>query len=481
MTLSTALSSALSGLKAGGRAADVVSSNLANATTDGYAPRALELSPERLGGVSVQGVTRAVEEGLVSESRLSQARFSRAETLSSFAADMERAIGNPTEASSLSAHATRFEASLVEAASRPDVTVRLEAAVDEAQALAGKLGGITDAIQNARTRADAGIERAVETVNATLSRLEKLDARIVRAGHGGGQTATLEDHRDRALDQLAEFLPLRRVPRENGAIALYSRGGATLLDGKAATLGFSPVNVVTPHMTVQNGQLSGLTINDEPIRVSGDDHPIAGGRLGALFELRDEQAVSAQAGVDAIARDLIQRFQTPGLDPTRAPGDAGLFTDSDQSFSPADETGLAGRIAVNPAVVPEKGGAAWRLRDGINAAVPGPAGDAGLLRNLEAALGASQSLTSGGLGVVARSAADHMAALASDIGQTRLRMDRDMSHAAAQREELYDLRARKGVDSDAEMQKLLLIEQAYGANVRMIQTLDEMMQTLLRI
>ena len=48
-------------------------------------------------------------------------------------------------------------------------------------------------------------------------------------------------------------------------------------------------------------------------------------------------------------------------------------------------------------------------------------------------------------------------------------------------ESLSEAAARNGVDTDDEMQKLLLIEQAYAANARVMQTLDELMQHLLGI
>ena len=38
-----------------------------------------------------------------------------------------------------------------------------------------------------------------------------------------------------------------------------------------------------------------------------------------------------------------------------------------------------------------------------------------------------------------------------------------------------------GVDTDAEMQKLLLIEQSFSANARVITTIDALIQTLTRI
>ena len=39
----------------------------------------------------------------------------------------------------------------------------------------------------------------------------------------------------------------------------------------------------------------------------------------------------------------------------------------------------------------------------------------------------------------------------------------------------------QGVDTDQELQKLLTIEQSYAANAKLIETIDQMIQSLLRI
>lgn len=65
MSISSALNNAVSGLSAVSRMADVVSSNTANALTDGYARREASLSSSSTGGVSVNGVSRQVSDALV--------------------------------------------------------------------------------------------------------------------------------------------------------------------------------------------------------------------------------------------------------------------------------------------------------------------------------------------------------------------------------------------------------------------------------
>lgn len=75
----------------------------------------------------------------------------------------------------------------------------------------------------------------------------------------------------------------------------------------------------------------------------------------------------------------------------------------------------------------------------------------------------------------------HLATYSSQLGQNRLTLDQALTFASARQSELVNLELENGVDTDAELQRLLLVEQAYGANARMIQTIDEMMQALLRI
>lgn len=483
MSVSSALNSAISGLTATARAADVVSSNLANVLTPGYGVRKLEL--ETLGhgrlGVGITGVTRAVDEGIIADRRLAGSELAFANTRAQFLAALDRAVGTPDQTSSLSGRLSAFEAALTSASSHPENQTSLQTAVVRAGELVAKLNSASLEIQDSRTEADSEIGRAIESVNTLLESIQEVNKQIVTHAKDDLHSAALFDQRQALVNQLSEFIPVRQLPRDNGEIALMTPGGAILLDGSAAKLEFTTTNVVAPHMTLGNGLLSGLTINGISIPLSGNNSPINGGKLAALFSIRDDVGVDAQAQLDAIARDLIERFQQPAIDATRAPGDPGLLTDNGTAFDPLNEIGVASRIALNTAVDPDQGGAAWRLRDGLGAVSPGPGGNGVILEALRAAMTQSTSLSNASLGVTARSASGHVAAFTSNLGQNRITFDQAVAFASTRESQLTALELQNTVDSDAEMQKLLLIEQAYAANARMIQTVDEMIQALLRI
>ncbi|HAW45857.1 MAG TPA: flagellar hook-associated protein FlgK [Roseovarius sp.] len=473
MSISAAFNSALSGLNASSRLTDVISGNLANALTPGYARRALGLQAQGTrGGVEVTGVTRHVDPVLLGDRRLADSALADAQTRADFAASIERALGLPGEGGSIADRLAAFEAAIVSASSRPEDDTRLGAVLNEATALGAALNGAARQVETLRSRADADISDTVERLNTGLARVAEINTQIVVARSSGHDTASLEDRRQQAIDSISELVPIRQLERSRGEIALVSTGGALLLDGRPAQIGFEATPLVAAHMTVQNGLLSGLEIGGYPVP-TGTDGPLAGGRLAALIDNRDALGLDAQRGLDALARDLVERVES--LTPPPSPG---VFTDAGARFDPATEAGLAGRIAVNPAVDPERGGALFRLRVGPDAASPGTPADAPYLAALGNVLSARQAPAPG---EVQRDLSGHAAQLSSRVAQARLTAENTTSFASGQAGELRELELRGGVDSDAELQRLLLVEQAFSANARMIQTLDDMMQTLLRI
>jgi len=186
MSISSAMSNAVLGLRAAGRGAEVVSSNISNALTPGYGRRELVLTSGSFGGVREAGVVRLVDAGLASDRRLSEASNSNAQAQLDFHLRVESLLGTPGSAGSLSARLASFEGSLITAASRPDAPERLEMVVSEASDLAQTLGNASDGIQAARSQADQSINAQVKTLNASLAQAQKLNVEIQTTRTRGG-------------------------------------------------------------------------------------------------------------------------------------------------------------------------------------------------------------------------------------------------------------------------------------------------------
>ncbi|MGB3317384.1 MAG: flagellar hook-associated protein FlgK, partial [Albidovulum sp.] len=398
MSLSASLANALTGLTASSRRAEVVSSNVSNALTEGFARREIHLSSQSLGGngagVRIDGVTRSVNVALLADRRLADAEAGNSGMRTDFLARVESLLGSPEDAGSLSARIAELESALVQAASRPDSQARLQSIVDAANRVTGHLNALSDDVQQARMDADDSIAKQVETLNESLGQIDRLNAEILAQRASGRDATALMDERQRLVDRVAEIVPVREVPRDHDQISLFTTGGAILLEGNPAVIGFNPVGVITADMTIGSGALSGFTINGMPVP-SGDDGVLGGGTLGAAIAIRDDLAPGAQADLDALARDLIERFETPTVDPTLLAGQPGLFTDGGLILDPLLEEGLAGRIRLNGIVDPAQGGQLWHLRDGLGAVAQGNVGNATLLNALGTALSDPRVASSG--------------------------------------------------------------------------------------
>ncbi|MAQ81632.1 MAG: flagellar hook-associated protein FlgK [Maritimibacter sp.] len=484
MSISSALGAALSGLTAASRRAEVVSSNVANASTPGYGRRQVELGAGLVGsllpGVTVAGGIRNEDVVLLGQRREAQAGLAYAETGAEFLTGIEAAIGIPGEPNSLSQKLTAFETALIEASSRPDSDARLLGVANTASDVTNHLNTLADRIQDERLLADQRIDTSVDRLNTALQQVVDLNNRIVQFQGSTRDATSLIDQRQSLIDGIADLIPIRQTARDNGAVALYTEGGAVLVDSKAAVFDFQGATALTVYMTQAGGGLSGLTINGQAISTGATSGPIAGGRLAALFEIRDETAPALQVQLDAVARDLMERFETPTVDPTLAVGDPGLFTDNGLAFDPVEETGLAARITLNAVADPDQGGAVWRLRDGLNAPAVGDPGNAAILDAMSVALSDLRTPLSGGF-TTSHNAVGLAGDLLSRVAISAHDAETRVGFTRAQTDALLTAEYQDGVDTDQEMQELLLIEQAYSANARVIQTIDALINRLLEI
>lgn len=484
MGLTTAISNANSGLSAASRRASIVSSNIANALTPGYVRRDLSVSENIAGGrgsgVSVDGVSRAVNPALTGDRRIADSMAERDQQIATAYATLNDALGDSEDPYSLFAQYQSFESSLRSLSQTPESQALQSQVVDAANGLVYGFRQLSAKAQSIRQDADTQIAQQVGFVNDALKQIASLNNQISTAGGGGVDIAALEDQRKTLIDQISSIIPVKEVARGNGKVDLITNEGVFLIAGQAREIEFTPANVITAGSSLESGVLSGLRVAGADITPGGGSQSLQQGSLAGLFETRDHIGVEFQTRIDALARDMIERFE--GLDPTIGAGQPGLFTDAGAALNPANESGLASRIELNAAVDPAEGGALWRLRDGIGASGEGAAGNGDLLAMLVDAMTELKSVPAGAGVNGQKTAAGAVADVASMVGASRITTESRLAANMARAQSLEDAElAVSAVDTDLEMQKLLLIEQAFAANARVIQTADEMIRTLLEI
>ena len=486
MGISSALNNAASGLAASSRLADTIANNVANAMTVGYARRTTELSSLTAGGygsgVKVTGTYRAENAFLTAERRALDASLGATGTVSGTYERIIAAVGEPGGDNSLSTLATALETTLMSATASPQSMTKLTDAVTAARNLADAINRVSDENSRLRTEADAEIARQVGAVNDALNAIDDLNKKIATLAPKGVDVTSLQDERNRMIDGISAVIPVKVVKRDGDQVALYSQNGGLLLDGRVYELKFTQApNVVTADM-VLGAPLGGLMQDQGAI--SG---PVAlgagsgtglfdGGSLGALFEVRDSLVPEVDAEMDRYANDTIERFRdlmpATWLD---ASGE-GLFVDGGTGGT----TGLAGRIEINAAVDPNAGGAVWRLRDGLTAATTGAEGDGTSLQALSDAMSAARDP----IGFISQNARAGGALMASEIASflagRSARSDDNRAYLTARQSTLIEQEVGEtGVDTDAQLSSLTLVEQTYAANARVLSVIDELMKLLL--
>ncbi|MGF1551498.1 MAG: flagellar basal body rod C-terminal domain-containing protein [Paracoccaceae bacterium] len=469
MNLSSAISTALGGLGDTTRRLGIASGNIANATTEGYAARRAVTedgpAPRVVAARRTDPQLTALRRGADSEAAAAKVR---AEALVRLA----DGVGEYGDAGSLAERSAALGRAFSALGDDPASLARQENAASAARDLAKGFREAEAGVRGVRAGADAAIGRLVAGINDDLAEIATLNRRVVRARALGQDATALEERRESRIDAIGAALPLRLQDRPDGSVEVRTAEGVLLAEREARRLDFTPAPAVTPAMTRAGGALSGLRIGERDVTPGGGSaQAVEGGALAAHFAVRDDLAPALQADLDAAAADLMARFEAPGLDPTLAAGAAGLFTDRVDPLGAPPPPGLAGRLEVNAAL----DGTPWRLRDGLGAAAPGPAGASVLPRALAAALAERRPGPDGTLA----DASGPLAAIAERASLARIDAEDAETAAATTRATQAEAEgAVRGVDAEAELAHLVTLERAFAANARVLETTSRMLDAL---
>jgi flagellar hook-associated protein 1 FlgK len=314
MGMSTAMNSALSGLRVSQAQLDVVAQNIANADSVGYARRTVgvvqQVSADRTSGALVAGIERQLDKLVQRQLRTETAGASYTDLKARYADEIDRLFGQPGEPGALDGAVNSFTNSLRQLVTSPADPTARAGVMAEARSLAGTLSGLTHDIQALRERAEGQIADAAERANAALRRIVDADRRITSNPQDGGSNAALQDERDRAIQELAALVDIRVVEQPNGTAAIFTSAGLQLAGAEPVSFAFDQRGALSATAletgdpaTRGVGTLRVITASGVSIDVTAG-RLIRSGELAAALELRDGTLVEAQARVDELAARL---------------------------------------------------------------------------------------------------------------------------------------------------------------------------------
>lgn len=315
MSLGSALSIAMSGMRANQAALAIVSSNVANANTAGYVvrnPNQVEQSTGD-GGSNVRpaGVNRQLDQYVQSQLRTETSGGAYADQVANILSQLQSLYGTPGGAGSLEDAFSKFTTALQGLSSSSGTPSAQVNVLTAAQSLAQQLNATSKGIQSLRSNAEQDIGISVGQANVAMGQIAKINTQLQGLDPSDPAAASLMDQRDNAVNQLSTLMDVRVSVDNNNQISVFTPNGIQLVAGdQAGKLSFNSQGTVDAgDQWNANPSKSGVgTISIQFPNGSNIDlianKAITSGQIGADLKLRDQTLVQAQSQVDQLAASM---------------------------------------------------------------------------------------------------------------------------------------------------------------------------------
>ena len=346
MGLSAALSIASGGLANVQSQLALVSHNVANASTPGYAAEVgtqQSLDADGTGyGVRTGPATRNIDMALQAQVFRQNAAVAGLQSRQSALQAIDAVQGTPGQNTDIASLLTNLQNQFSTLLNDPSNQAQQSQVVSSATNLARNINTLSNAYTTQRQAAQDNIVAEVSLLNTTLGTIGDLSNHIVEAKATGQSTADFENQRDAAVATLSQLVDVKLLQQPNGDVLVTTSAGLQLPTHSAAN------QLSTSDANMQPGAVYPATI--PPIMLGGVDvtEQLQGGQIGANITLRDTTLPTDQAELDEFSQNMASRFSANGLT---------LFTDPlgtvpAQSAPPvqANYVGFAATIQVDQAV-----------------------------------------------------------------------------------------------------------------------------------
>ena len=484
----------------------LVSNNVANASTPDYSvetpnQESLVAGAQSM-GVQTEAATRAINLALQQATFQQDTTVSGLTTTTTSLRTIDALQGSPGTGNDLGSLLGKVQSAFSTLLGDPSSAAQQSAVVSAAGNLTGSINTLSNGYTQQRQAAQTDIVAAVTSMNSNLSQIGLLNDRIINARSTGQSSADLENQRDAAVHALSNLVGIRTLNQPNGGLIITTTSG-TQLPTQANT---TPVQTTSATIGAGASYASGGL---PPITVGGVDitSQLQGGRLGSDIALRDTTLPLFQGELDEFSQSLASRFDAQGLT---------LFSDPNGNVpvgggAPAQSgyVGFAAEIQVNPAVIANTS----LVRDGTHDVAGsatgasaftanlagGPAGFADLINRVlnfamgaQAQTGVAQPATAtAGLGpdgtlnapyAAPATLADNATSLVSAQAAVSAAATSQLSTEVTVQTTLnQNMTAVSGVNMDTEMSNMIQLQNAYGANAKIITAAQAMFAQLLQV
>jgi flagellar hook-associated protein 1 len=499
VALSLAFSIANSGLANINAQLAILSQNVANASTPGYAAEIgtqTALVAGGLGlGVHTSPATLNINTALQASVQQQNTAVSGLQTTQTALQSIDTVLGTPGSGTDIASLLGKLQSGFSTLLTDPSDQPQQNAVVAAASNLAAGINNLSGAYLSQAQAAETDVQSAVTTLNTTLGAIGLLNKQIARLKAVGQSTADAENQRNAEVQTLSSLMQVSTSEGSNGMLQIFTSSGLSIpIDGNVATFAISGDGAVNGG-TQANPTAPVITMNGQ--NVTGF---LSGGRIGADMTLLGQTLPTYQAELDEFSYNLAARFSSQGL--TLFSDGAGNVPNGGSTPPQAGYIGFSNAIMVNPAVTANPS----LVRDGTDAITGspygisdftpnppnGPAGFTTLISRVLSGTFGTQgpAISTTGLGIngtlsapfnAPATLADYASDMLASQAQQSSTVSSDLSTSQALQTSLTaKLASSSGVNMDSEMSLMLTLQSAYNVNAKVIQTIQTMFDQLLQ-
>lgn len=476
MSIGNLLGIARSALQVHQLAVGTAAQNIANAQTEGYSRRRLELqagTPVRFAygnvgtGVRVTDISRARDAALDASYRSENGNAAGSTLQRDLLRQVEGVLGEPSN-TGLAAGLDAFWSAWADLANNPGGAGARSVVRQRGAAVADLLNGFAGRLDELELQTKHRLQTTAATATSLGRQIAELNAQVVSAETGGQTAGDLRDLRDRLLDQLSGLAPTRVLEREDGSVAVYL-GAQTFVDGVASKALSTSMDATGAYSLKVEGRVDPLALE--------------GGELGAALSvlnttlrrpngadptLPQTDPPSLRVELNRLAQSVVEEVNAIHQR-AATEADPALNAVPVDFFDPAGTT--AGTIKLSSALAANAGK--------IAAGVVGQPTDNSIaldLSRLRTGVPQTASTLDG------KTIAGYYQGVVGDLATYTAAVDGRataaetlVGQASVRRESLV------GVSTDEEMIRLIQSQQAFTAASRLVSVADEMLQAILQM
>jgi flagellar hook-associated protein 1 len=311
VSLNGIAASALSALQTNSTALRVISNNVANLNTVGYARRVVnetaQSSGGTLSGVDISDIQRISDQFLQAEQLSASGSSSRYDTQSSVFDQLNSLLGQPGDSTSLTSQLGDVSTALGQAALAPTSSANQIGSLNAFQSLASTFSNLASQVSGLRNQVDQQVSNSITSVNTLIKQVYDLNAQIKTAQINGDTASALLDQRDVALNNLSQQVGIRTVQQSDGSMSVMTDDGINLVGDSYAQLSYTPGanngtygSIMSQDVNPNSGQTIGTPQNFEP--------HLSGGTIKGLLDMRDGTLASLGEEVGNLAQSTAQAY-----------------------------------------------------------------------------------------------------------------------------------------------------------------------------